>query len=142
MTRSGDGRPASKDPAEMQAQTEQTRAELGQTLSALSERANVKGLVSEAAGKAKQRAKQAGASSASAAADKAKNVASTAANKTAELSNNVAAEISGTAEKAADMAGHGVERARRNPLPFVAAAVGAVAIGALAASFAIRRRRR
>lgn len=138
MTRAGDGRPTPKDPAELQAQTEQTRAELSQTLSALADKADVKGRVSEAAGKAKGRA----AKSASAAADKASSAASTAANKTADVSKNVAAEVSADAERAAEMAGHGIERVRRNPLPFVGVVLGALAVGAVAAIFAIRKRRR
>lgn len=139
MTRAGDGRPAPKDPAVMQAQAEQTRAELSQTVSDLANRANVKGLASEATGKARQSAREAAAKSASAVADKARSAASTAANKTAEARDNVAAEVSGTADKAADMAGHGIERVRGNPLPFVAGTVGALA--AIAFVIILKRRR-
>lgn len=161
MTTAGDARQDGNIPSTaserdaLAAEIRHEREELGKTMAALANKADVKERVSEGAAKAKEKVaegasktKEAVAETAGKAADKTAGMAHKAADKTsvaahkaadktAEVSKDMAAEVRGAAEGLADIAGKGVERVRRNPLPAIAAALAAIV-----AILAIRRKQR
>ena len=125
---------ASTDPDELAEHARQTREALGDTVSALAAKADVKERVSDSVASAKAKT----AELTSDAMAKTAELTSEVKAKTAEFGSNVAAEASGTAEEIAEMAGRMAERVRRNPLPWVAGAIAAL----VAVVMAARGRRR
>lgn len=135
---------AGSEPEQLADAIKRDREELGQTMAALADKADVKGRLTGSAAKAKEtvaerasKAKETVAGTAVNARQAMAGTAGKAAEKTAGMSRDVAAEVAGTAESLAEMAGKGVERVRRNPMPAIA-----VALAAIFAIFVIRRKRR
>ncbi|MER7444792.1 DUF3618 domain-containing protein [Micromonospora avicenniae] len=115
MTSNGHGR---LDTEALREEIRRTRVELGETMEALAAKADVKARLKESAGQARQRMREQAAS-------------------TVARLRGQAVEMTGLAR--ADMAQQG-EMMRRNPTPWAAVAVGAVAV--VVAVVVIQGRRR
>lgn len=90
------------DPQELAAEIADTRAALGETVSALAAKADVKARLSDRMSGIKAR--------------------------TTEVRRNAVAEVAGAAEDFGSMARNAAHSARRNPLPLLATAAGAAVV--------------